>query len=150
MRTRARTWSLVRHERRVMPMDESSIRVTVGQLGSWRAVWPGDWPDRSLATKAALGGRASRRAVTRVNPEQALDQWSCGCRPAQRTGKAVRTGKRPTQAPVRSAGVVGTARRDGITGNVGDLPWVRDTPQRRRGRRPGQESERVISTAEAG
>src|SRR5215469_6631107 len=31
----------------------------------------GNYPSRSLVTKAALGGRAIRRAVTRVKPEQA-------------------------------------------------------------------------------
>ena len=31
----------------------------------------GNWPGRSLVTKAALGGRAILRAVTRVKPEQA-------------------------------------------------------------------------------
>ena len=36
-----------------------------------RAVRPGDWLDRSLVTKVALGSRAILRAVTRVKPEQA-------------------------------------------------------------------------------
>jgi len=69
---------LVRHGRRVMLMDASSIQIGVGRSGSWRAGRLGNWLVRSLATKAALGGRAKRRAVTRVNPEHAskVELWA--------------------------------------------------------------------------
>lgn len=67
-----------------MPMDESSIQIGVGRSGSWRATWLTELREqggelcRSLATKAALGGRAKRRAVTRVNPEHAskVELWT--------------------------------------------------------------------------
>ena len=91
--------SLVRHERRVMSMDESSIRISVGRFGSWRAVRSGDWPDRSLATKAALGGRANRRAVTQVNPEHAskVEWWT----PTRAEDGEGRTGGEATDASTR-------------------------------------------------
>jgi len=56
---------------RVSPVEGGSTQRVVDCSGSWRAVWLGDQPDRSLATKAALGGWAIRRAVTWVKPEQA-------------------------------------------------------------------------------
>src|SRR5271166_1005382 len=56
---------------RETPVEEGSIQITVDLSGSWRAAFPGDWAGRSLATKAALGGRAIQRAVMRVNLEQA-------------------------------------------------------------------------------
>jgi hypothetical protein len=49
----------------------SPTRAMVGWPGSWQAVRLSNWPDRSPATKAALGGRANRRAVMCVKPEQA-------------------------------------------------------------------------------
>ena len=53
-------------------------------------------------------------------------------------------GKQPTDAPVWSTGVVGTARRKGDAGNGGDPCWARvaaSTPPRAAVRR---ESDRVI------
>jgi hypothetical protein len=40
-----------------------------------------------------------------------------------KTGKAARMGKQSTSAPVRSAGVVGTARRKSGSGNRGRPVW---------------------------
>ena len=39
--------------------------------GSYRAVWSGNWLDRSLGTKVRLGRAATLQAVTRVKLEQA-------------------------------------------------------------------------------
>jgi hypothetical protein len=47
------------HQWREVPPGELSVC-----SGSWRAARLGDWLGRSLVTKAALGGRAIRRAVT--------------------------------------------------------------------------------------
>jgi hypothetical protein len=46
----------VRPERRVSLVEEGSTRIGVDESGSWRAVWLGDRPRWSLATKVALGG----------------------------------------------------------------------------------------------
>ena len=37
-------------------VEEGSARISVDESGSWRAVWLGDRPRWSLATKVALGG----------------------------------------------------------------------------------------------
>jgi len=123
----------VRHERRVIPMDESSIQITVGRSGSWRAIGLGDWSDRSLATKAALGGRASRRAVTRVNPEHASKvEWRMPTRAENGEGS---TGGEATDAsthPVRRGSGDGTpGRHHGQRGRpawgaalAATSPWV--------------------------
>jgi hypothetical protein len=103
---------LVRPEGRVHLVGESPTRVMVGWPGSWQAVRLGNWPDRSPATKAALGGRANRRAVTCVKPEQASKGklWT-PTRPKRGEGSTVWGSSRQTH-PNRSTGVVGTARRD--------------------------------------
>src|SRR6476620_1460717 len=59
-------------QRREPSVREDLTRIIVDRSGSWRAARSGNWPGRSLATKVTLGGRAIRRAVTRVKPEQAL------------------------------------------------------------------------------
>jgi hypothetical protein len=99
-------------EGRVHLVGESPTRVMVGWPGSWQAVRLGNWPDRSPATKAALGGRANRRAVTCVKPEQASKGklWT-PTRPKRGEGSTVWGSSRQTH-PNRSTGVVGTARRD--------------------------------------
>jgi hypothetical protein len=53
-------------------------------------------------------------------------------------------GKQSTSAPVRSAGVVGTARRNGDAGNGGDPSDRRSWLQRRAWRWIGRESDRGI------
>ncbi len=93
-------------------MGVSPTRVMVGWPGSWQEAWLGNWLGLSPATKAALGGRANRRAVTCVKPEQAPKGklWT----PTHRTdgeGSTVWGSSRQMHLD-RSAGVVGTARRD--------------------------------------
>jgi len=56
--------SLVRPEGRDHLVGGSPTRAMVGWPGSWQAVWSGNRLGRSLATNAALGGGAKRRAVT--------------------------------------------------------------------------------------
>ena len=74
-------------------------------------------------TKAAVGGRAMRWAITRVKPEQA-SKVQLRMPTRRDRGRQYGWGRRSTEAPVRSAGVVGTARRKGDAGNVGDpLGW---------------------------
>ncbi len=99
-------------EGRVHLVGESPTRVMVGWPGSWQAVWLGNWPCRSPATKAALGGRANRRAVTCVKPEQASKGklWT-PTRPKRGEGSTVWGSSRQMHLD-RSTGVVGTARRD--------------------------------------
>ena len=53
-------------------------------------------------------------------------------------------GKQSTHAPVRSAGVVGMARRKGDAGNGGDPSDRRSRLHRRRWRRIGRESDRGV------
>ena len=103
---------LVRPEGRVHLVGESPTRVMVGWPGSWQAVRLGNWPCRSPATKAALGGRANRRAVTCVKPEQASKGklWT-PTRPKRGEGSTVWGSSRQMHLD-RSTGVVGTARRD--------------------------------------
>jgi hypothetical protein len=99
-------------EGRVHLVGESPTRVMVGWPGSWQAVRMGNWPYRSPATKAALGGRANRRAVTCVKPEQASKGklWT-PTRPKRGEGSTVWGSSRQMHLD-RSTGVVGTARRD--------------------------------------
>jgi hypothetical protein len=56
--------SLVRPEGCNHLAGGSPARAMVGWPGSWQAVRLGNWLYRSPATKAASGGRATRRAVT--------------------------------------------------------------------------------------
>jgi hypothetical protein len=90
----------------------SPVRAMVGWPGSWRAVRPGDRRYRSPATKAALGGRAKRRAVIRMKPEQASKGklWT-PTQPENGEGSMAWGSSRQTH-PSRSTGVMGTARRD--------------------------------------
>jgi len=90
----------------------SPTRAMVGWPGSWQAVRLGNRPYRSPATKAALGGRANRRAVTCVKPEQASKGklWT-PTRPENGEGSTVWGSSRQMHLD-RSTGVVGTARRD--------------------------------------
>src|ERR1022692_354306 len=91
------------------------------RFDSWRAVSPGNGADRNLATKSTHGGRAIRRAVMGVKLEQARKaaMWM----PIRREGGEGSTereepgaGVRPHdnhRVPIRSTGVVSTARRKG-------------------------------------
>jgi hypothetical protein len=103
---------LVRPEGRDHLVGESPTRVMVGWPGSWQAVRLGNWPYRSPATNAALGGGANRRAVTCVKPEQASKGklWT-PIRPKHGEGSTIRGSSRQAHLDW-STGVVGTARRD--------------------------------------
>ena len=104
--------SPVRPERRAHLVGGSPTRAMVGWPGSWQAVRAGNRPGRSPATKAALGGRANRRAVTCVKPEQASKRKSwTPTQPKDGEGSTNRGSSRQTH-PERSIGVRGTARRD--------------------------------------
>src|SRR5215472_6879200 len=100
-------------------MSESLIRVMVGWPGSWQAVWLGNRLDRSPATKATLGGRATRRAVTGVKSEQASKGklWT-PTRPDFGEGSTI-WGSSRQEHPERSTGVMDIARRDSQPGNWG-------------------------------
>jgi hypothetical protein len=93
-------------------VGESPTRAMVGWPGSWQAVRLGNWLYRSPATNTALGGGATRRAVTRVKPEQASKGklWT-PTRPKYGEGSTVWGSSRHMHLE-RSTGVVGTARRD--------------------------------------
>jgi hypothetical protein len=98
------------------------------RFDSWRAVSPGNRADRNLATKSTHGGRAIWRAVMRVKSEQApkAAMWT----PTRReTGEGSTDREEPGagarqhdnhRAPIRSAGVVGTARQKGSRASVGE------------------------------
>ena len=105
----------------------------------------GNWRYRSPATKAALGGRANRRAVTCVKPEQASKEklWT-PTRPEFGEG-SMDWGSSRQMHPDRSTGVMGTARRDrgsrkrgrpvaGEGSGLNDAVWHRST----------RESDRVV------
>jgi hypothetical protein len=102
----------VRPEGRVHLAGGSPARAMVGWPGSWQEAWLGNWLGLSPATKAAIGGRANRRAVTRVKSEQASKEklWT----PTRRNlgeGRVIWGSSRQTH-PDWSTGVMGTARRD--------------------------------------
>jgi hypothetical protein len=102
----------VRPEGRVHLVGASPTRAMVGWPGSWQEAWLGNWLGLSPATKAALGGRANRRAVTCVKPEHASKgkSWT-PTRIAHGEGSTVRGSSRQMHLD-RSTGVMGTARRD--------------------------------------
>jgi hypothetical protein len=102
----------VRPEWRDHLVGGSPTRAMVGWPGSWQAAWKGDRPRRSPATKAASGGRANRRAVTCVKPEQASKgkSWT-PTRPEFGEGSTDRGSSRHMHLDW-SIGVMGTARRD--------------------------------------
>ena len=116
--------------------------------GSWQAVRLGNWPCRSPATKAALGGRANRRAVTCVKPEQAWKGklWTptrpkygeggwCACR--RRRGSV--TWRKPSKHRMRSgafrASCAAEPRRRGDMDDarVNCPPYARDEASRKAG-----------------
>src|ERR1035438_6213842 len=91
------------------------------RFDSWRAVSPGNGADRNLATKSTNGGRAIRRAVMRVKLEQARKaaMWMPirresgeGSTEREEPGAGVRPHDNH-RVPIRSTGVVSTARRKG-------------------------------------
>ena len=81
-------------------------------LGSYGAGAVGDRHDCSLRTEVRERRAATRRAVTRVNSEQA-PQDCRGRRPGLNAGKAAEVRLTPTARVGLSAGVVETARREG-------------------------------------
>jgi hypothetical protein len=122
----------------------SPTRAMVGWPGSWRAVRLGNWAYRSPATKTASGGRANRRAVTCVKPEQASKGKSwMPTRPEYGEGSTVRGSSRQMHLDW-STGVRGTARRDrgsrkrgrpvaGEGSGLNDAGWHRSTRESERG-----------------
>jgi len=135
----------VRPERRDHLVGASPTRAMAGWPGSYQAARMGNQPGRSPETKAASGGRANRRAVTCVKPEQASKgkSWT-PTRPEFGEGSMVWGSSRQTH-PDRSIGVRGTARRDrgsrkrgrpvaGEDSNLNDAKWHRST----------RESDRVV------
>src|SRR5437667_3898835 len=91
------------------------------RFDSWRAIGLGDGAGRSLVTKSTKGGRAIRRAVTRVKFEQApkVAMWMPirresgeGSTEREEPGAGARQHDNH-RAPIRSTGVVSTARRKG-------------------------------------
>ena len=102
----------MRPEGRVHLVGASPTRAMVGWPGSWQEDRLGNWLVLSPATKAALGGRANRRAVTRVKPEQAPKgkSWT-PTRPDVGEGSTDQGSSRQMHLD-RSTGVMGTARRD--------------------------------------
>ena len=111
--------TLVRPKGVVWLVDASPTRAMVGWPGSWQAVWSGNRLDRSRATKATMGGRATRRAVTRVKSEQASKgKLRTPTRPEIGEGSTVLGSSRQMHLG-RSAGVMDTARRDSQPGNWG-------------------------------
>jgi hypothetical protein len=90
----------------------SPTQAMVGWPGSWQAIWLSNRPGRNPATKAALGGRANRRAITCVKPEQASrgSAWT-STQPKDGEDSMV-WGSSRQMHPSRSTGVRGTARRD--------------------------------------
>ena len=105
------------------------------RLDRGRAAGPGNRAGRSLATKSTKGGRAIRRAVTRVKLEQApkATMWT----PTRReSGEGRMKREEPGagarqhdnhRAPNQSTGVVSTARRKGNQRNWGRLGMVAES-----------------------
>src|ERR1039457_4270468 len=111
------------------------------RFDSWRAVSPGNGADRNLATKSTHGGRAIRRAVMRVKLEQApkAAMWMPirresgeGSTDREEPGAGVRQHDNH-RAPIRSTGVVSTARRKGNQRQWGEARGGRGVayPERR-------------------
>src|SRR6266404_3578336 len=101
------------------------------RFDSWRAVSPGNGADRNLATKSTHGGRAIRRAVTRVKLEQAPKavmwmpirrQSGEGSTAREQPGAGARQHGNH-RVPGRSTGVVSTARRKGNQRQWGRPGW---------------------------
>jgi len=110
-------------------------------------VHPGSDPGTEVKpwVKSTVGGRAEPRAVTRVNPEQASKgKMRVPIRPKDGEGRCGGRGGTETDA-LWLAGVLGTARGEGLLGNVGGPLWEagRDC-RRRKSRRPWRESERLM------
>jgi hypothetical protein len=135
----------VRPERRDHLVGASPTRAMVGWPGSYQAARLGNRPGRSPETKSASGGRANRRAVTCVKPEQASKgkSWT-PTRPEFGEGSTV-WGSSRQMHPDWSIGVRGTARRDrgsrkrgrpvaGEGSGLNDAKWYRST----------RESDRVV------
>ena len=102
-------------------------------------------------TKAALGGRAIRRAVTRVKPEQASKAKSWTPTRLNYGEGCTRWGSNRQMHPSRSTGVGGTARRKGDAGNLGRPAGMRvATSNAAFGRRCRRESDGAVVPARPG
>ena len=135
--------------RRETPVEEGSIQITVDRSGSWRANVLGDWGVRSLATKAALGGRAIQRAVMWVNLEQASKvelRMPTGGR--DREGSMVREAIDASTCPIRRGSEDGTLER--CFGQRGRSRSVAERRQRPLGGRPVGKSGRIIVPGKPG
>ena len=132
------------------PLEQEMVR-----FDSWRAESSGNRAGRNLATKSTHGGRAIWRAVTRVKLEQASKtaMWMPtrrgngeGGTDREEPGAGARHEKNH-HAPMRSTGVVSTARQKGNRASVGEARDggggrdPRTPPQGRRssGRRKGSD-----------
>jgi len=110
------------------------------RFDSWRASGAGNRGWRNLATKSTFGGRAIWRAVIRVKFEQApkAAMWT----PTRRESGEGRTdGEEPgagtrfhdnRHAPIRSTGVVNTARQKGSQAPVREAREGRGVAPRKR------------------
>jgi len=129
-----------------VPPGQWSVGPVAGRRRGWATV-----PVEALRQRALSGARAKRRAVMRVNPEQASKgkSWT-PTRPKNGEGSTVSGSSRRTHRD-RSIGVMGTARRERESRNRGDPPWTRVVPRHRRlGRWSGRESDRVIVPSKPG
>ena len=105
------------------PLEQEMVR-----FDSWRAESSGNRAGRNLATKSTHGGRAIWRAVTRVKLEQASKtaMWMPtrrgngeGGTDREEPGAGARH-EENHHAPMRSTGVVSTARQKGNRASVGE------------------------------
>ena len=115
------------------------------RFDSWRASGVGNRACRNLATKSTLGGRTIWRAVIRVKFEQApkAAMWT-PTRPKNGEGRTDReepgAGTRfhdNRHAPIRSSGVVNTARQKGSRASVREAREGRGVAPRKRRRKGG-------------
>jgi len=90
---------------RVSPVEGGSTRRVVDCSGSWRAVWVGNQPDRSLVTKAA-SGRLSNLTGRNVSEAWAgLESRGADADPPAKRGRPRERGSNRHMHPSRSAGV---------------------------------------------
>src|ERR1017187_7323131 len=120
------------------------------RFDSWRAVSPGNGADRNLVTKSTQGGRAIRRPVMRVKLEQARKaaMWMPirresgeGSTEREEPGAGVRQHDNH-RVPIRSTGVVNTARRKGNQLQWGSPGVVAESPTLNAARESGGPSGR--------
>jgi hypothetical protein len=130
---------------RGMLMEEGTIR-TDCRLGPVAGERGGRVTGRVEASRRRPPWAVCDLAGRNVSESRAsLESEDVAADPLQDRGRLLWMGKQPMHAPVWSTGVVGTARRKSIPGNVGDPILAKvasSTPSF--GRRPNRESERGI------